>query len=496
MASGKVARVERIKAPVAAPAPAQPPPREKELSDDQVYLQQLARAQDDFEKKRGIIAESCGLIIEDPQQHFNRLPQVVALINDPDLKIAKLAIASLALLFKDIVPGYKIREITKQERETAVSKAVKSVRAFEGCLLHNYQRFLQCVETIARGNVHNKASNKQKLGLRVTCARALCSLLEPLCHFNFAANLCKAVVSKLTSPHADIANACRECIASFFASNRSLDIILAAVKQIAEGIKSHMHDVSPELLQVLLQLKLVKSCVASASHKSSRPALDDDDDLDALKLKQDLAEAESALDPKEEERINTEIVDCVFQCFFRLLKANPPNLHVLPVVLRGISKYAHLISIDFVSDIVAVVRKLATASSTPPQLQIACVSCVTSVLRNQGSAWSVDLKDFTTALYSTLFHSVVRSGPSDAAVDNHNPQETREQIAGLLTTLKSVLIDNRQLSLSRVDAFIKRCLLTATHAPQHITLAVLAFSHALVLKYPKSSHLFSSESGE
>ena len=98
--------------------------------------------------------------------------------------------------------------------------------------------------------------------------------------------------------------------------------------------------------------------------------------------------------------------------------------------------------------------------------------------------------------YSTLFHSVVRAAPSDATADIFNPQEEREQLAGLLTTLKSVLIDNRQLSLSRVDAFIKRCLLTAAHAPQHMALALLAFSHAIVLKYPKSSHLFSSEAGE
>jgi hypothetical protein len=278
-ASGKVARVERRKAPVAAAAaaaaaaPVQAAPALKELSDDQVYLKRLAQAQDDFDRKRGVIAESCGLMVEDPQQHFNRLPQVIALVNDSDLKIAKLAVASLALLFKDIVPGYKIREITKQERDTAVSKAVKSVRAFEGCLLHNYQRYLQNVETIARGNVHNKASNKQKLSLRVTCAKALCSLLQPLCHFNFAANLCKAVVSKLTSPYADIANACRECLASFFASNRSHDIILAAVKQIAEGVKSHMQEVEPELLQVLLQLKLVKSSVAVVAHKNAAPAV-------------------------------------------------------------------------------------------------------------------------------------------------------------------------------------------------------------------------------
>ena len=47
-----------------------------------------------------------------------------------------------------------------------------------------------------------------------------------------------------------------------------------------------------------------------------------------------------------------------------------------------------------------------------------------------------------------------------------------------MTTLNTVLIDNRQLSLSRVDAFLKRCLLAATHAPQHIALALLAFFHA------------------
>ena len=59
-ASGKIARVERPKAPVvaAAPAPAQAAPRAKELSADQMYLKQLAQAQDHFESKRGITAES------------------------------------------------------------------------------------------------------------------------------------------------------------------------------------------------------------------------------------------------------------------------------------------------------------------------------------------------------------------------------------------------------------------------------------------------------
>ena len=39
-------------------------------------------------------------------------------------------------------------------------------------------------------------------------------------------------------------------------------------------------------MQVLLQLKLVKSSVATVAHKGALPPLSDDEDIDAQKLKQ------------------------------------------------------------------------------------------------------------------------------------------------------------------------------------------------------------------
>ncbi len=39
-------------------------------------------------------------------------------------------------------------------------------------------------------------------------------------------------------------------------------------------------------MQVLLQLKLVKSSVATVAHKGALPLLSDDEDIDAQKLKQ------------------------------------------------------------------------------------------------------------------------------------------------------------------------------------------------------------------
>ena len=52
---------------------------------------------------------------------------------------------SLAAVFKDILPGYKIRAPTEKELAMAVSKEVKKLRDHESGLLRAYQvSFCQC----------------------------------------------------------------------------------------------------------------------------------------------------------------------------------------------------------------------------------------------------------------------------------------------------------------------------------------------------------------
>lgn len=42
-------------------------------------------------------------------------------------------------MFKDVIPGYRIRMLDNKERNIAVSKEVKKVRDYEQALLKNYQ---------------------------------------------------------------------------------------------------------------------------------------------------------------------------------------------------------------------------------------------------------------------------------------------------------------------------------------------------------------------
>jgi nucleolar complex protein 3 len=53
--------------------------------------------------------------------------------------VARLAMLSLAAVFRDILPGYRVRLPTEKELAVAVSKEVKKLREYESALLRAYQ---------------------------------------------------------------------------------------------------------------------------------------------------------------------------------------------------------------------------------------------------------------------------------------------------------------------------------------------------------------------
>ncbi|GMQ00181.1 hypothetical protein CsSME_00047381 [Camellia sinensis var. sinensis] len=62
---------------------------------------------------------------------------------DGDHAIAVLGLKSLLAVFKDIIPGYRIRLPTEKEQEMVVSKVVKKMRYYESTLLSTYKGYLQ-----------------------------------------------------------------------------------------------------------------------------------------------------------------------------------------------------------------------------------------------------------------------------------------------------------------------------------------------------------------
>ena len=54
-------------------------------------------------------------------------------------------------VFKDIIPGYRIRKQTEKEEKVKLSKDVKRVKEYEETLLSNYQNYLQTLEDVVKG---------------------------------------------------------------------------------------------------------------------------------------------------------------------------------------------------------------------------------------------------------------------------------------------------------------------------------------------------------
>ncbi len=55
------------------------------------------------------------------------------------MQVSRLAMLSLLAVFKDILPGYRIRLPTEKELEVPVSKEVKQTRDYESMQLRFYQ---------------------------------------------------------------------------------------------------------------------------------------------------------------------------------------------------------------------------------------------------------------------------------------------------------------------------------------------------------------------
>jgi nucleolar complex protein 3 len=68
--------------------------------------------------------------------------------------IRKLAILSQLAVFKDIIPGYRIRALTEKEKTEKVSQMVARTRDWEQGLVVVYQTYLRALEAELKGAAH------------------------------------------------------------------------------------------------------------------------------------------------------------------------------------------------------------------------------------------------------------------------------------------------------------------------------------------------------
>ena len=182
-------------------------------------------------------------IIQDPQKNIVNLEKLREFTKSKKIEIVKLALLSLLMVFKDIIPGYRIRVQDTDQ----VSKEVKKLRNFENSLLENYQEYLKDLEALSSDKNYKK-----------TGAQCLTELLKTVSHFNFRNNLLNVVIGFMYSTDKEISVLCCDCISYIFKGDVSGEISLEATKIMSKMIKSRGYKVPEQMISTFLDLRLIE----------------------------------------------------------------------------------------------------------------------------------------------------------------------------------------------------------------------------------------------
>lgn len=294
------------------------------------------------------IARLATMINEDPEEHSGSFKKLASLGEGKSVHptIQKLVLVSQAAVYKDAVPGYRIRAYKDEELGTKVSKDVRKTRQYEQALVTNYQSYVRRLVALCK----NKDRSGDEHGLRTTALSCVCSLLLTIPHFNFRTELLNVLVLELrakeTSPYFRKA---LETLEKYFDEDEDGGPSLEAVTLLTKMMKGRDYDVREEVLNSFFHLRLLGEL--SVKHSMSRADRPDVTKLHGKKAKKekwehrskkdrklakerkavekDMREADAAVDYESREKMQSETLKTVFVTYFRILKERVPHLSTL-----------------------------------------------------------------------------------------------------------------------------------------------------------------------
>ncbi|KAI8980968.1 nucleolar complex-associated protein-domain-containing protein [Pilobolus umbonatus] len=443
----------------------------------------------------------------DPEEFIGQLRTLRSIYKEDNPIVKKLAILTQLAVYKDIIPGYRIRPLTAAEESVQVSKDVKKVREFEKSLLSNYEAYLKDLNTLL-----TKKNAEVDPSMALIAARCLCELLTSKTHFNFRLEIMASVVTHMSSVQWDeIAELCRKALIEVFENDESGRYSLDAVKMITRMIRSKGYVVSENAISTFLHLRL-------RDEMASRRSGNEDDDKvgkkrkskskafltkkarktlkETKEIEKEFQEAEAVVSKEEKDRNHTETLKLLFAFYFRILKKQTSS-PLLPAVLEGLSKFAHLISVDFFDDLLNALRDVMRSfadsddisrTSSGTRKRLLCIITAFELLSGQGESLNYDLKDFYAEIYSILLKSTFHT-----KIEEKPPSQLETESDMIMKALELMFLKKRQIPINRLASFIKRFAMVALNMPDKTALQCLALINRLFHKDNRLDALLQSE---
>ncbi|KAG6911501.1 hypothetical protein DXG01_014575 [Tephrocybe rancida] len=468
------------------------------------------------------LAGICQEIVSDPENslgllrrlHTFSLTEITTpshpdpISNDPTIR--KLAMLSQLAVFKDIIPGYRVRSLSDKEKAEKVSQMVARTRDWEQGLVTVYQTYLRSLE----------AELKARSDLSDIALKSMCTLLTEVTHFNFRINLMSCIIARLSKKSWDASSdLCLKTLIRVFSDDLTGAVSLEIVRLMNRMVKEKRFNVHPEVLSCLLHLRLktelgVRASDSavdkpqknpSSSKAAARRAKGKSTELPhlskkakkALKEKKEIdkefREAEAEVDKEERAVTQTETLKLLFVLYFRIIK-NPRPTPLLPTALHGISKFAHLVNIDFFKDLMAVLKELISRDSNDDEDNDTIDPTVTSANNIRHRLLCIVTAFELLSGQGTLMTDVDATPPPPAT--GSRPAKTHS-VADMLFRTLNIVFSPRSLGATappgRSAAFAKRLLSASLHWPPVTALRAIEFVGGLIAKDPKLEALLSSK---
>ncbi|XP_065920082.1 nucleolar complex protein 3 homolog isoform X2 [Dysidea avara] len=471
--------------------------------------QLFARREQKLNEKKELIGLTASKLVEDPENNINLLKTLRSLCveREPEvcITVRKLAMVSTMAVFKDIVPGYRIRQLSEEDKKVKVSKEVRKLRDFEQTLLTNYTHYLTILEeTIHRiGNFKN--SKKKKLSLEYLCdgqslpetslrslatvaTKSICELMTSLTHFNYKNNIFTVVVSLLSTPGVDdelLVMAC-DAVQTVFQKDLVGEASLELTKLIAQTIKAKKYRVNSLLLDTFLCLNLHDVSVSTeedgATKRKDKSVMSKKEKKrmkSVVKLQRELKEAEAVESKEKKTKLQTDSLKLVFSTYFHILKHSTTS-RLISSVLEGLSKFSHLINVDFFVDLLNVMETSITTGSFSQRQSLKCILTAFDILSGQGKALNIDPRKFYIHFYAVLLQL-------DTSMND-------EDILLTLKCIDKMLLKRKQVSLQRVLSYMKRIATVSLHVAPAASVSLMSTMKQLFNSYPRTERLLDSES--
>lgn len=477
-----------------------------------------------------IIGASASAIIAAPEFNLSKLKDLLVCLNKTQLgpfnsnqhkntvlALHRLIAKAATNVFEDIIPNYRIKQNQQDEQNVKLSKDVMRIRQYErnfssiykNCYLDYLKRMLDCVKnkptsTFYTHLIETQPSDRELLA--ETAIECFGQILVAHPHFNYRDQLIANLVDyNAQTRHEKCAQIAHNYLSKALKNDKLGEVSLEVTSAICELTKKRKLSVSALLFKTLLELRLIdvktadqedkakrrteKEKLATMKKKQSRKERKRDKKM--KKLKNELLETEAHVTNDQKLKYHKSILKKLFVTYFRLLKYHEDLageqretkkfVTLLPPVLQGVSKFAHLIDVVLCNDMFPLINRLLENRYVATNCKLNCLSTVFLMYKSlESELGKVDPESFYKHFYVIL--------------TNLNAHEINEhEFASLNTCIHLMFIKRaRQISNKRYCAFIRRLLVLSLNLPAKFVPQLLESIRILFLQRPNVSALLDS----